>query len=128
MILNKSDQVDQQQLMRVYGALMWSLGKVFRSPEVRICRHMAPLDIRAAEGFSRRSQPAICSLWISISTMLHTRSLCTIVRCRFAECTSAASMGSGRFDKTSIRIVFPFFRRSRYLLGIDIDAKLAGAE
>lgn len=29
-------QVDQQQLMRVYGALMWSLGKVFRSPEV--CR------------------------------------------------------------------------------------------
>jgi len=33
-ILNKSDQVDQQQLMRVYGALMWSLGKVFKSPEV----------------------------------------------------------------------------------------------
>mmetsp|Transcript_33515 Transcript_33515/g.99767 ORF Transcript_33515/g.99767 Transcript_33515/m.99767 type:complete len:622 (-) Transcript_33515:364-2229(-) len=33
-ILNKSDQIDQQQLMRVYGALMWSLGKVFRSPEV----------------------------------------------------------------------------------------------
>ena len=35
-MLNKSDQVDQQQLMRVYGALMWSLGKVFKSPEV--CR------------------------------------------------------------------------------------------
>jgi len=39
-ILNKSDQVDQQQLMRVYGALMWSLGKVFKSPEV--CKVRGP--------------------------------------------------------------------------------------
>ena len=26
--------VDTQQLMRIYGALMWSLGKVLRTPEV----------------------------------------------------------------------------------------------
>lgn len=33
-ILNKSDGVSSQQLMRVYGALMWSLGKVVPTPEV----------------------------------------------------------------------------------------------
>ena len=32
--MNKADQVDRQKLMRVYGALMWSLGKVLKTPEV----------------------------------------------------------------------------------------------
>lgn len=35
-LLNKADTIDTQQLMRVYGALMWSLGKVMNTPEV--CR------------------------------------------------------------------------------------------
>ncbi|KAJ2400378.1 hypothetical protein GGI23_002074 [Coemansia sp. RSA 2559] len=33
-VLNKCDQISQQQLMRIYGALMWSLGKVIPTPEV----------------------------------------------------------------------------------------------
>jgi len=32
-VLNKADQIDHQELMRVYGALMWSISKVLTVPE-----------------------------------------------------------------------------------------------
>ena len=33
-ILNKSDSITSEQLVRVYGSLLWSMGKIFQSPEV----------------------------------------------------------------------------------------------
>jgi len=33
-VLNKADSVDKEELVRVYGSLMWSMGKIFRTPEV----------------------------------------------------------------------------------------------
>eukprot|EP00985_Skeletonema_marinoi_P011540 scaffold5488_cov171-Skeletonema_marinoi.AAC.2 len=33
-VLNKADCVTREQLVRVYGSLMWSMGKIFDSPEV----------------------------------------------------------------------------------------------
>lgn len=50
-ILNKSDQVGRQELMRVYGALMWSLGKVVQTPEVmRVFISSFKPDLSAGDG------------------------------------------------------------------------------
>jgi len=36
-VLNKADKLDYNSLLRVYGSLMWSLGKVVKSPEIWRC-------------------------------------------------------------------------------------------
>lgn len=33
-VLNKADSIDREELVRVYGSLMWSMGKIFHTPEV----------------------------------------------------------------------------------------------
>ena len=33
-VLNKADEIDGENLVKVYGALMWNLGKILQTPEV----------------------------------------------------------------------------------------------
>lgn len=55
-----STQVSAQELMRVYGALMWSLAKVLRSPEVNSTSMCQSMRSAGAIGSSRHPQPSCC--------------------------------------------------------------------
>lgn len=50
-ILNKADQIDRQQLMRVYGALLWSLGKTMPRYVVA-CLFVCYMNVYQGRGMS----------------------------------------------------------------------------
>jgi hypothetical protein len=79
-ILNKSDQVDQQQLMRVYGALMWSLGKVFKSPEVCKVRRDCYISITCFHLAMVKPLTGLLGLLVASCGMQATSEVCKVRR------------------------------------------------
>jgi len=67
-ILNKADMMTHQQLMRVYGALLWSLSKILGNPEVsrvyvgsfwsQPLRYVANRELFEAEQVSEKNSSA----------------------------------------------------------------------
>ena len=114
-VLNKADMVDSQQLLRVHGALMWSLGKVIKTPEV--CRVYVgsfwdqPLqNVSFKDLFERESRDLVNDLK-SLPASAVVRKLNEVVKRARAAKTHALLI-------EHLRTKLPYFGREKALQGM----------
>ena len=68
-VLNQADMITHQQLLRVYGALMWSLGKVIKTPEgTWLVSHRQPLSLFVVTAIGR-SAPRIITFFAFVERL-----------------------------------------------------------
>jgi len=60
-VLNKADKVTSHSQVRVYGAMMWSLGKVVNTPEVMRVDIGSFVRGGRGAGRSRGARPRSCA-------------------------------------------------------------------
>ena len=87
-ILNKADMMTHQQLMRVYGALMWSLSKILGNPEVKELVH-------GGDGSNMHLRSLECTLEVSGANLFDMLPIESCLRPnRFSHLSSSAIQAS----------------------------------
>jgi len=124
-VLNKADSITSKQLMRVYGALMWSLGRVIDSPEsLRVFIGSfweRPMQKRQFDQFMKEERSELLDDLRSLPRHSSLRKINLIVRrCRYFKVHMAIlrhlrskmnfTMFKEKKQKELMRTLFPEFR------------------